>query len=149
MHGAVAVPLLSRRSWSRNVSTATNPRPRQAVVQCAVSWQLGGGQDEHLRVIFVAFGATLVLPQPICRSSPIPMAIFGITPEAAWIAITCRTGIVWSIFTLLIRTFLRCKVNGPWGLDDNACALATVSFCWETGYTLQGDVCGPPEREAE
>lgn len=37
------------------------------------------------------------------------------------------TAIVWTLFFLAIRLYLRFKVNGPWGYDDYAASIATVS----------------------
>ncbi|GAB7353910.1 hypothetical protein MBLNU459_g4256t1 [Dothideomycetes sp. NU459] len=36
------------------------------------------------------------------------------------------TAIVWTLFFLAIRLYLRFKVNGPWGYDDYAASIATL-----------------------
>ena len=55
------------------------------------------------------------------------MFVFNIPSTAADVAIACVIGIVWTTFTFLCRCFLRAKVNGPFGPDDMACGIATVS----------------------
>ncbi|GIZ41192.1 hypothetical protein CKM354_000450600 [Cercospora kikuchii] len=54
------------------------------------------------------------------------MSGLDIPSAAAYISITCSVAIVWTTFTFLIRTFLRTKVNGPFGRDDTACLAATI-----------------------
>ncbi|KAI5363087.1 hypothetical protein Slin15195_G104640 [Septoria linicola] len=55
---------------------------------------------------------------------------------AASIAIACIVGIVWTIFTFLIRVFLRAKVNGPFQPDDFACFVATIIGIIQSTLTL-------------
>ena len=68
------------------------------------------------------------------------MSGFDIPSAAAYIAITCAVAIVWTIFTFLIRASLRARVNGPFGLDDIACLVATVGSRMESivEYVLTG-----------
>lgn len=56
----------------------------------------------------------------------ISMSPFSLPSGASIIVIVCMVGVVWTIFTFIIRIFLRLKVNGPLGWDDVACGLATV-----------------------
>lgn len=56
------------------------------------------------------------------------MTAFDLPRGSAYVVIVCTTAIAWSVFVLLIRIFLRAKVNGPFGWDDAACAAATVTI---------------------
>ncbi|KAM3424073.1 hypothetical protein BST61_g11376 [Cercospora zeina] len=64
------------------------------------------------------------------------MSALDIPSAAAYIAITCAVAIVWTIFTFLIRALLRTKVNGPFGLDDTACLIATILGVGQSAATL-------------
>ncbi|WPH04555.1 Hypothetical protein R9X50_00744700 [Acrodontium crateriforme] len=57
---------------------------------------------------------------------PLKMPSSTLARPSAYIIITSSTALTWSILVLLIRIFLRVKVNGPFGLDDISCAAATV-----------------------
>ena len=56
------------------------------------------------------------------------MPIFGLSEPAAFILVACTTGVVWTLLVLLIRLFIRCKINGPLAYDDYACSCATVGL---------------------
>ncbi|KAF2218911.1 hypothetical protein BDZ85DRAFT_322785 [Elsinoe ampelina] len=44
--------------------------------------------------------------------------------------------LAWTIFTLLIRVYMRMKVNGPWGFDDWVAVLGTISVVIHTILAL-------------
>lgn len=53
------------------------------------------------------------------------MPALGLNEPEAYVVITTITAVIWSLLTLCVRIFLRLKVNGPFGRDDAACAIAT------------------------
>ncbi|PSK53094.1 hypothetical protein B9Z65_3294 [Elsinoe australis] len=44
--------------------------------------------------------------------------------------------ITWTVFTLMIRVYMRRKVNGPWGYDDWVAALGTIELAVSILYLL-------------
>lgn len=50
---------------------------------------------------------------------------FDLARGTQYIVIVALNAIVWTILVFLMRVFLRKKVNGPFGWDDGACAVAT------------------------
>lgn len=49
--------------------------------------------------------------------------------HGAYIVIVAVLGVTWSVLVLAIRLYIRLRLNGPFGPDDAAATLGTVSMC--------------------
>lgn len=64
------------------------------------------------------------------------MPAFGLNHQGANILVITLTAATWTLLVLSIRVFLRLKINGPFGLDDFTCILATVLALTHSAITL-------------
>ncbi|KAE8349948.1 hypothetical protein BDV28DRAFT_151413 [Aspergillus coremiiformis] len=77
------------------------------------------------------------------------LSSFAVTPDnhAAFIVIAALVGVIWSIFIIGIRIYLRLRLTPPLGLDDAVAVFGTIVGVAQTSITLHAVFHGIGTRE--